>query len=341
MEVKVLNNPMVSIIVPVYNVEKYLGKCINSLLQQTYSNIQIILINDGSTDSSGNICNKYSDFDKRIFVLHKQNEGVSAARNAGIDISIGEYLLFVDSDDWLEANTVAELIEIQKKGDFDVIMFGFLREDFKGNNQKSISFQKNQLNNKDEVMKVLPELIKKESINSPCNKLYKSNIIKDNDIKFDNLISIGEDALFNYKVFSKINCLIITDKCFYHYIKDNSESLTQKYNPIKYNMLVYVNDFLLRNFGGDILLAAKFIRLKNICSCLLDIVVNDSLPFTDKKNNIYYILGKEDPQNWNDYNNCIYKVLRFILNTKNIDFIYFSVLLISKIRKIFKGNNKT
>ena len=125
MEVKVLNNPMVSIIVPVYNVEKYLGKCINSLLQQTYSNIQIILINDGSTDSSGNICNKYSDFDKRIFVLHKQNEGVSAARNAGIDISIGEYLLFVDSDDWLEANTVAELIE--KKYGYPVF---FLNMDF-------------------------------------------------------------------------------------------------------------------------------------------------------------------------------------------------------------------
>lgn len=337
MEVKVLNNPMVSIIVPVYNVEKYLGKCIKSLLQQTYSNIQIILINDGSTDSSGIICNKYSDFDKRIFVLHKQNEGVSVARNAGIDISIGEYLLFVDGDDWLEDNAVAELIEIQKNDNSDVIMFGFFQEDFNGNNQKSISFQKNHLKNKDQIMKALPDLIKNESINPLWNKLYKSNIIKDNDIKLDNLISIGEDALFNYKVFSKINCLTIIDKCFYHYIKDNSESLTQKYNPIKYNMLIYVNGFLLRNFSGNILLAAKFIRLKNIYSCLLDIVVNASLSFTDKKNNIYYILGKEDPQNWNDYNNCIYKVLRFILNTKNIDFIYFSVLLISKTRKIFKG----
>jgi glycosyltransferase involved in cell wall biosynthesis len=336
MKVKLLNNPVVSIIVPVYNAEKYLDKCINSLLNQTYNNVHIILINDGSTDNSGNICNMYSRSDERVFVLHKHNEGVSAARNAGIDTSIGEYLLFVDSDDWLENNTVAELIKIQKKDNFDVIMFGFLREDFNGNNQKPISFQKNQLNSKDEVMKVLPDLIKNESINSPCNKLYKSNIIKDNDIKFDNLISIGEDALFNYKVFLKINCFAIIDNCFYHYIKDNSESLTKKYNPQKYIMLTYVNDFPLQNFNDNILLAAKFIRLKNIYSCLFDIIINDSLSYKDKKNNIYYILIKEDPKNWYDYNNYIYKILRFILNTGNINLIYFSVLLIGKIKRISK-----
>lgn len=114
---------MISIIVPVYNVEKYLEKCINSILGQTYENLELILINDGSNDGSEAICQKYINLDKRIKFITQENYGVSVARNRGLEIARGSYLLFVDSDDWLERNACQVLVETINKFKVDVVIF--------------------------------------------------------------------------------------------------------------------------------------------------------------------------------------------------------------------------
>ena len=106
---------MVSVIVPVYNIEPYLRKCLDSVLGQTYRNLEILVIDDGSTDASGTICDEYKSSDSRIRVLHQINKGLSEARNSGIDIATGDYILFVDGDDWIESNTVECLLQTCEK----------------------------------------------------------------------------------------------------------------------------------------------------------------------------------------------------------------------------------
>lgn len=119
--------PLVSVIVPVYNVEKYLEQCVYSVINQTYKNLEIILVNDGSTDSSGSICDKLAELDKRIKVVHKENGGLSDARNVGIDVSSGDYIAFLDSDDWIDIECYEKLYKLIKKYDADIACCNFKR----------------------------------------------------------------------------------------------------------------------------------------------------------------------------------------------------------------------
>lgn len=114
---------LVSVIVPVYNVEKYLARCLDSIINQTYTNLEIILVDDGSKDSSGQICDEYAAKDQRIKVIHKQNGGLSSARNAGLDIASGSYIEFVDSDDWIDKDTVKENLELIINENSNVVFF--------------------------------------------------------------------------------------------------------------------------------------------------------------------------------------------------------------------------
>ena len=123
---------MISVIVPVYNTGEYLKKCINSLLDQTYSDLQIILINDGSTDNSLTIMREFENIDSRIWVIDRKHEGVSATRNAGIAIATGEYVSFIDSDDWIELNTYQSLLDILKEDKADAVYFEWTEEFFDG-----------------------------------------------------------------------------------------------------------------------------------------------------------------------------------------------------------------
>lgn len=125
----------ISIIVPVYQAEKYISKCIESIVNQAYKNLEIILIDDGSTDSSGEICDRYGERDKRIVVVHTPNKGVSAARNCGLDIATGDYITFVDSDDFLDLQMYSEMIQVAEKYSCDVVMCDCIKE-FKGKSEK-------------------------------------------------------------------------------------------------------------------------------------------------------------------------------------------------------------
>lgn len=184
-------NVLVSIIVPVYNTSKYLRKCVSSLIGQTYSNIEILLIDDGSTDDSGEICDAFSSQDSRVRAFHKENGGVSSARNLGLKNATGYYVTFVDADDWLETDCIDVLMKANHN-DYDILAFSCTK-DFEHNSVKVFYY------NTDRIFNLSKESDLKEVYNmklcgSSCMKLYKRQLIK---YEYNTNISNGEDVLFN------------------------------------------------------------------------------------------------------------------------------------------------
>ena len=233
--------PLVSIIVPVYNVEDYLEKCLDNLICQTYENIEIILIDDGSTDKSSQICDEYAAKDS-IAVIHKTNEGVSAARNDGLKAANGQLIMFVDSDDWIETDTCEIAVSAMEESGADVVMWSYISEN-NGNQSPKTIFGSDTVFEGTDVTEKLhrrlfglmgEELAHPEYADSLCpvwGKLYKKELIMNNNISFVGLSEIGsyEDGLFNIEVFSQIKKAVYLNKCLYHYRKENTSSVTSGY----------------------------------------------------------------------------------------------------------------
>ena len=213
---------MISVIVPVYNTEKYLDRCIQSILSQTYIDFELLLINDGSTDSSAAICDKYAELDSRVRVFHKDNSGVSSARNLGLDNAIGEWITFVDSDDWIEHNSFECLIE---NGDSDLIIASMRFEQSSqiGNFPVLGRLESNDLN------LGLSKNIDHYSISSPCSKLFRSNIIQNNEVRFNEKICFGEDALFVKSYLMNVQSIRCVRELCYHY-QDIGDNIYTKYS---------------------------------------------------------------------------------------------------------------
>lgn len=207
----------ISIIVPVYNNEKYLERCIVSLINQTYKNLEIILINDGSTDNSRIICEKYLKKDKRVILVNQKNGGVSAARNKGIEIATGSWIGFVDSDDWIKNDMYEILYRNAIDSAASISICGYIRVASENCNFK----EKRDLIilNKEESLLYLI-LDKEKYATSACNKLYKINLVK--DVVFDKKIKYGEDMLFNFNIMMNNTEKVVFDsdiKYFYFYNK--------------------------------------------------------------------------------------------------------------------------
>lgn len=253
-----------SIVVPVYNAEKYIDRCVNSIINQTHKEIEIILVNDGSKDRSGEICDEYAQKDTRIKVIHKPNGGVSSARNSGLKKAIGDYIIFVDSDDWIEKDMIARLdkILIEDK-ELDCIIY----------NLKNI--EKSDIR-EDELLNNIAYLIKTEKINPPWNKVYKREILNKNNIKFDKKVQIGEDLLFNIQYLKNTKKIYLLNDILYNYVTENGQSLTKKYKKDKYEQLTHVNNRIREEMSKELknkqlLDAVDYIRFKNICSCIMDL----------------------------------------------------------------------
>lgn len=340
-----MNEKLVSVIVPVYNAELFLSKCINSLINQDYKKIEIILVNDGSNDNSKTICDEFSLKDSRITVVHRENKGVSSARNLGLEMCSGDFIMFIDSDDWIELNTISTLMNIQDESNYDLIMYGLSREYLELKKTTNQPFNEEIFENKNQILKALPNFIKNEKVNSLCNKLYKSEVIKNKQIFFDESLNIAEDALFNYQVFFEINTLYISEQCFYHYTVKDHPSLTKRYNPKKYEMLVFVNNYLNKismqnKVVPELSQAVVHIRLKNIYSCFLDLF-NKDCPLTqkEKKKYIKKVINKEKLTSCSQSDRNINRILVSVLSTKNSTVIYAFVCFLAKI-KPYTGSAK-
>lgn len=221
----------ISVIVPIYNAEKFLHYCIDSILNQSFVDFEILLVNDGSTDNSGRICDEYAGKDTRAKVIHKQNGGVSSARNAGIEAAKGEYICFVDSDDYLESNYLKELVETKKKyPDFDNVWCGFQTvEDYLKSNINTVASEYNKDYSFSNLSSIM-DLCEKWLVQMPWNKLFLTKTIKENSIIFPPELSLGEDYIFNLRYLDCTNGkIVVINKPLYDYLRDGKESLDNKY----------------------------------------------------------------------------------------------------------------
>lgn len=226
----------ISVIIPIYNTEKYLKRCLNSVINQTYKNIEIILINDGSTDHSKEICETLTRQDKRIKMINKTNSGVSNTRNTGIKNSRGEYLFFVDSDDYIEKDCLEKMINKLEKEKSDICICGYYIEKNKLKEKIHIS------NNKNLQFKKLIFDLDSNILGYPWGKLVKKNNIK---VEFNNNISIKEDLVFWLENSESIKKISIIDEPLYNYILNNSSLLNSKKIDEKKISVLKANDFII------------------------------------------------------------------------------------------------
>ena len=215
--------PELSVIVPVYNTEKYLHKCVDSILSQTYRDFELLLVDDGSPDQCGTICDAYAAQDSRVKVIHKTNGGVSEARNVGLDQAKGYYISFIDPDDWVEPDMFRSAIDFCTTNQTDIVCFEVC-EVRKNKKKFHYRFAVNSVfEAKDALVKILTDVID----NSPCNKIYKKNVWK--GVRFP----VGrryEDVATIYKTFYNAKRIGYIKKCFYYYLKHEGSAIALSFD---------------------------------------------------------------------------------------------------------------
>lgn len=230
---------MLSCIVPVYKAEKYLSRCIESVLSQTYQDFELILVDDGSPDDSSTICDNYSTNYNRIKVIHKSNGGVSSARNEGLKAATGEWVCFLDSDDWIENDCFKLLLESAEKNNADLVVCGIKMGDKDGYSESFSTESNFSISSRENWLSCFSEYRKRNDryicLHSPCGKLYKKSILE--GLSFDSSMKYAEDYKFNLDVYGRIsNVAFIKDTLYFYF--SNPDSVTNSFN-----ILSIVNHF--------------------------------------------------------------------------------------------------
>lgn len=220
---------MISVIVPIYNSEKYLSQCIESILNQTYKDIELILVDDGSTDTSGKICDEYAEKDKRVIVYHNSHSGFAAVgRNRGLDLATGDYIGFIDSDDYISEDMYEKLINDIKLTNAEIAICGYSLyyqdfEKFESDPVKTTVIEGNYNVNKCFAVNLSNGTF---NFQISCNKLFKRTLIQ--NIKFE-AVHVGEDVTFNCRAFLKCNKFVTNSKCMYFYRRHGENSTSGKF----------------------------------------------------------------------------------------------------------------
>ena len=236
---------LVSIIIPVYNAEKYLSSCLESVIHQTYKNIEIICVNDGSVDKSNEILNEFSNRDSRIKVIQQINKGVSVARNIAIDTASGEFLMFVDADDTITLDACEIAVTAAQQNEADLVFWSYLRDFGSHTKEKHFFWEDGTVFETEDVRSQLHRrlcgLLNQEishpdylsSFEPVWNKLYRLDYIKNNNIRFIDIkkISTSEDGIFNLYALEHVKRAVYIKKCLYNYKKTNVDSITKTYKP--------------------------------------------------------------------------------------------------------------
>lgn len=252
--------PTISVIVPVYNAEKYLIRCVDSILCQSFRDFELILVNDGSLDYSGQICEEYSKQDTRVRMLYKQNGGVSSARNLGLDNARGKWVVFVDSDDWCEMNYLQDFITLPDLSSTDIVIQGRM------NNDSIVPLKEGVFNDISKGLLYNDML----SFGAPYCKLYSRELINKNNIRFPLDYSYGEDTTFFLKVLFYAKRMVVIEKYNYHYMDNIGASLSKKdhdYKPLEHFLIDSMNLVFAidRKYKSDMLLVNAYIpHYKNI-----------------------------------------------------------------------------
>ena len=246
---------IISIVVPIYGVEKYLKQCVDSILGQSYSDIDVILVDDGSKDGSPQICDEYARNDNRVNVIHKLNGGLVSARKEGVKNAKGEYLLFVDGDDWIEKDMVYELVKVAKDYSPDIIESGFYYA-MENEKYEKYPYFTSQLYTYESIQEtIIPKMLftgeyyKYGVYPNVWNKMYKTEILKPTMEIIPDCLTLGEDAALTYSVLFNVRSFYTIDKCLYNY-RMNPSSMTKKYNDTQtantISLIVFLHDYFVK-----------------------------------------------------------------------------------------------
>lgn len=316
----------VTVIIPVYNVQDYLEECLKSVLNQTYKNIEIILIDNSSTDNSGNICDQYAKLYNEIKVFHIDSKGVSNARNYGIKNATGEFLIFIDSDDFIEKNSIEKMIKDIE--DFQMCIYGYW-EKFKN---CDIKHEITKLNKNIDYKKAISMSFERKYYGGYIwNKIFLTKIVRDNNIQFENDIYMCEDLLFIIKYMTKCTKIKLLSDCFYFY-RIRKSSMVWNKNDVKFESIFKAYAKIYN------ILKIEKIPMENYnCALLINIFHHKKLFNNYKKNNNIKI----------NYNKIYYKVLfskKILLKEKikliiirRFNFIY-KFYVNNKIKKLERYN---
>ena len=276
--------PLVSIVVPVYKVEKYLERCINSLISQTLSDVEIILVDDGSPDNCPALCEKWASKDERIKVVHKQNGGLSSARNAGMAIATGKYIGFVDSDDDVESDMYQRMYETMEKEKVDFVMADYLRIPEDGKSfLKTLDIDGGRYNKDAIRKKIFPQLIMGENLEygpllSVWHCLYRTAFLRKHNLKFDEEVRWSEDNIFSSFVgYYADSFYYLKGEGLYHYYS-NPGTITTTYRPGAWDVYCTMNQHLHQFFDTvedyDFQKQLKLHMIFYACNCLGQVKVS-------------------------------------------------------------------
>lgn len=237
---------MISIIIPIYNVSQYLNECIQSVVNQSYKDFECVLIDDGSSDGCEMICDQWAQKDSRIKVIHQSNQGVSKARNRGIAEAQGEYITFIDSDDWIDPNYLNELFQPIEKYNVDLVVCG-LQQQYNNGTFQNYSYKTGIIKIEKQFTNEFTDINKQFLLFGPVIKLYRKSIIQKHNIHFPPEYTYGEDLLFNYSYLEYVKAIYIVDQCLYHYriIGSGTLSSIKRINQFEID---YVQWKILRDF---------------------------------------------------------------------------------------------
>ena len=257
---QLINKPLISIIIPVYNAEKYLNRCVDSILNQSFKDLELILVNDGSTDGSGEICDFYSEYDKRVQVHHLLNGGPSRARNHGLNHAVGKYITFIDADDYIN-NYFSDTANKVSVNDYDLVVVPFNVVNTKLEPLKHYQFKEKSFLKNEKKEDFLRGIWLGEPLFGSCgNKWFKHTVIQEYHFSFNDHFYIAEDYLFNLQFYRECQSAVLVDFPYYNYVQyDNSLTSRIFYNRFEIAKTVYeeslkltkalnINDGYSRNF---------------------------------------------------------------------------------------------
>ena len=330
-----MKNPKFSIIIPVFNCKKYIHRMITSVLAQTYTRFELILIDDGSKDDSSYMCDEYSFKDNRIIVIHQNNCGASSARNKGIAIASGEYQIIWDSDDYVEQNTLEILSDAISEHSPDVVRFNFMVERPNKSTEIRLDQPYNRLLNREYIVnEIIPYMIgikvcDSKKVECHCTFAVSRKIIDSHVIKYDEQQRKEEDHVFIVKVMAYAGNILFLDNHFYHYIKHENSLIaqySQRYQNICNNFTIYQN--LFKDYYDFTSQTKIKYNIEQMCECLfLVMLYRNSCNACEE---VKLILSREETKEWLKLlvpYNTYTKMLKWCVKNKAYFIAYYYVLI--------------
>lgn len=338
-----MSDVKISAIMPVYKVEKFIGKCIESLQAQTLTEWELFAVDDGSPDNSGAICDEYAKNDSRITVIHKENGGAPSARNTAIPKAKGEYLYFVDSDDWAEPTMFEDMYKAAKENDAQLVVAGYYIDTYYSDTEyytQEQTLPTKVFSSQREFREYAHNMFDKNLLYTPWNKLFSRKYIMDNDIRFKN--TFWDDFPFNLDVVRDVERVVLMEDKYYHFMRARAESETAKYRSDMYDKREEEHGWMLdlyKHWGVDSAESQEMIQrryIERIVGCVENVTNSAcTLSAKEKKAEIKAMLNSERTRTALKLakpNSTVMKIMLIPYKMKSTALVYLESTVISKVK---------